>query len=264
MNRMDRHWQAARRVVLPGNYDVLRLGGTPVGYLRPEHADILRARGLAGETMDAADPAILRRWEAALAGAGVFAPRDEDFDIRASSDGPPLGRMDRGALPVFGIEAQGVHVNGLVPVGAGGWLLWVARRSATKKLDPAKLDHIVAGGIPAGLDAMQTLLKEAEEEASMPPELARRARPAGMVSYAIERPEGLRRDLLWCYDLVLPPDWTPVPRDGEVEAFVLMPLSEVQERARDTDDFKFNVNLVLARLFERLDQIQPDRDRSGW
>ena len=78
-----------------------------------------------------------------------------------------LAQLDRGALPSFGVLAVGVHVNGLVR-RPDGLHLWVARRAANKALDPGKLDHIVAGGVPAGLTPADTLVKEAEEEASIP------------------------------------------------------------------------------------------------
>ena len=71
-------------------------------------------------------------------------------------------------------------------------------------MDPGKLDHVVAGGVPAGLSPAETLEKEGWEEAGLAPELARMAEPVGVVAYAMERPEGLRRDVLHCYDLVLP------------------------------------------------------------
>ncbi len=68
----------------------------------------------------------------------------------------------------------------------------------------------------------------------------------------MERPEGLRRDWLICYDLSLPADFIPHAADGEVESFELWPVARVLDRVRDTDDFKFNVNLVLIDLFRRL------------
>jgi hypothetical protein len=43
-----------------------------------------------------------------------------------------------------------------------------------------------------------------------------------------------------------------VPADGEVAGFELWPLARVVETVRQTDDFKFNVNLVLLDLFARL------------
>jgi thiamine pyrophosphokinase len=71
----------------------------------------------------------------------------------------------------------------------------------------------------------------------------------------MERPEGLRRDWLYCYDLMLPASFTPVAADGEVEGFELWPIERAVETVRETDEFKFNVNLVLIDLFIRLGQI---------
>ena len=76
----------------------------------------------------------------------------------------------------------------------------------------------------------------------------------------MERPEGLRRDLLHCYDLDLPEDFVPRAADGEVESFELWPIARVLQTVRDTDDFKFNVNLVLIDLFETTEPL-PLRGR---
>ncbi len=257
MTGLDWHLARALRLQLPGDYVGLRLGGAAVGLMRPAMAGRLLALGFeaaADGAVVVADAAGLVAAQDALAEAGVFRKRDELFDVRAAVDGPVLGQVDRGALPVLGIAAQGVHVNGLVR-GTDGWLMWVAHRSATKKLDAGKLDHIVAGGICAGMDAAATVVKEAAEEASVPEALAREARKVGRLGYAIARAEGLRRDTLWCYDLELPADFVPVPRDGEVERFALMGVHEVMARVSETDDFKFNVNLVLIDLFARLGLI---------
>ena len=109
-----------------------------------------------------------------------------------------------------------------------------------------------------GLTPEQTLVKEAEEEAAIPPELARQARLVGRIAYAMERLEGLRRDDLLCYDLDVPEDFTPRPTDGEVAVFELWPVQRVLETVRDTDEFKFNVNLVLIDLFLREGLIAGD------
>jgi 8-oxo-dGTP pyrophosphatase MutT (NUDIX family) len=161
-----------------------------------------------------------------------------------------LSQIDRGALPSFGIMAQGVHLNGLVQRD-DGWHLWVGRRADDRPLDPGKLDHLAAGGVPAGLTPWATLLKEAEEEAGLPPALTAQARPVGEITYAMERPEGLRRDRLFCFDLILPEDFIPAPQDDEIAGFELWPLPKVLARVTETDDFKFNVNLVLIDLFLR-------------
>lgn len=254
-----RHGRACNNAALPGARRRFLIGDQPVGWVPPKIAAalapfpaIIQATGSVVLTDPAALPAIAD----ALAEQGLFRRRGEAFDVRAAPDQPALARIDRGAVPSFGVQAAGVHVNGLVrrPTGLH---VWVARRARDKLLDPGKLDHIVAGGVPAGLDPWHTLIKEAGEEAAIPPDLAGQAVEVGRIAYAMERPEGLRRDLLYCYDLYLPQDFTPTPADGEVEAFELWPIEQVLTAVRDTDDFKFNVNLVLIDLFTRFGLLTP-------
>ena len=243
-----RHIAACNNAVLPGGRLPFRLEGAQVGWVQPGLAEALRPHGA---TLDAGGvdlPASrLHAVARSLAGAGRFRWRDEAFDVRATADGPALATIDRGALPAFGISATGAHLNGLVQRSDGLWL-WVARRAADKLLDPGKLDHIAAGGVPAGLTPLQTLVKEAGEEAAIPPGLMQAAQPVAVLSYTMDRPEGLRRDRVHCYDLMLPESFAPRPADGEVESFELWPLSQALDRVRDTDDFKFNVNLALIDL----------------
>jgi len=252
-----RHIQACNNAVLPGDRLLFRIGAAQVGWLKPDFAARLTAfpeitSGADGVTL--ADGAALPTISRQLSDAGCYRWRREEFDIRAEPDGPVLARLDRGALPTFGVLAMGVHVNGLVH-RRDGLHVWIARRAANKQLDPSKLDHIVAGGVPAGLTPAETLVKEAEEEAAIPASLARRATEVARIGYAMERFEGLRRDLLYCYDLDLPDDFLPQAADGEVEAFELWPIDRVVQTVRDTDAFKFNVNLVLIDLFQRLGLI---------
>lgn len=258
MPELMRHIDACRNVTLPGPYRRLVLEGEPAGWVLPEAAAALRAHG-AADTADgvAADWPALRGAGAALAAAGRHRVRGEAFDLRSDRDGRVLGQIDRGALPSFGIRATGVHVNGLVR-RPDGWHVWVGRRAADKQLDPGKLDHVVAGGVPAGLTPRETLIKEAAEEAGMPAELAAQAVEVGEIAYATRRPEGLRRDRLYCYDLVLPEDFVPKPVDGEVAGFERWKLSRALDAVRDTDDFKFNVTLVLIDACLRHGLLDPE------
>ena len=250
----ERHIRACNNANLPGERLPFRIGSRLVGWLKPDFSQRLAGcpeirRDPDGLTL--ADGSALQPIARRLSDAGCFRWRREAFDIRAEPDGPVLAQLDRGALPSFGVLAVGVHVNGLVH-RPDGLHLWIARRAANKQLDPGKLDHIVAGGVPSGLTPQDTLIKEAAEEASIPGSLSRQARHVGTISYAMERAEGLRRDLLHCYDLDLPADFSPHAADGEVEAFELWPVERALQTVRDTDDFKFNVNLVLIDLFQRL------------
>ena len=240
MDAIFRHEAACNNAEIPGGRHDLSLRGTPVGWITPAVLDIIGA----------SDMSDLGPAAAALVSAGVCRDRREAFDVRAEPDGPSLGTVDRGALPALGVLALGVHLNGLVRRPDGPWL-WVAKRAASKALDPGKLDHLVAGGVSAGMTPWETLLKEAAEEAALPTDLVTRAEPAGHIDYAMARPEGLRRDRLYVYDLWLPERFVPEPADGEAESFELSKLEDVLDRVRRTDDFKFNVNLVLIDLFRR-------------
>jgi 8-oxo-dGTP pyrophosphatase MutT (NUDIX family) len=255
-------------VVLPGGRVPFLIGRSQVGWVMPDFARALQAypgvsggpgvsEARAGVTLASEHAGDLQTIARALADVGRFRWRGEAFDVRAAAGGPMLGQLDRGALPAFGILAVGVHLNGLVR-RPEGLHMWVARRAADKLLDPGKLDHIAAGGVPAGLTPVQTLLKEAEEEAALPPALTRAAVEVARIGYVMERPEGLRRDLLVCYDLELPQSFIPRAADGEVESFELWPLEQALATARSTERFKFNVNLVLIDLFLRNGLVRGD------
>ena len=253
-----RHIAACRNAVLPAGRAPFLLGPHRVGWLLPDLAACVVAGGArrTADTIVLDDPAALEPLARRLADDGFVPWRGEAFDVRTAPDGPVLAQVDRGAIPAFGMLSLGVHLNGIVRRADGPWL-WVGRRAKDKQMDPGKLDQLVAGGVPAGHTLNETLSKEAEEEAALPASLLQHARSGAAISYVMLRPEGLRRDWLRCYDLELPESFMPRPVDGEVEAFELWPLSAVLDRVRRTDDFKFNVNLVLIDLFLRERLIDP-------
>jgi 8-oxo-dGTP pyrophosphatase MutT (NUDIX family) len=254
----QRHVRACTNADLPGKRIPFLIGDQQVGWITDRIASTLAgipAINLEAGRVTLTDPAALPGIARGLSERGLYRWRREAFDVRATPDGPALTQIDRGAIPSFGIQAAGVHVNGLLQ-RQDGLHLWIARRAMNKQLDPGKLDHIVAGGVPAGLGPAETLVKEAAEEAAIPADLASKAVHVGTIGYAMERPEGLRRDCLYCYDLMLSEEFTPEAADGEVEAFELWPIKRAFEAVRDTRDFKFNVNLVLIDLFIRQGLIE--------
>ncbi|WP_161790519.1 NUDIX hydrolase, partial [Inquilinus limosus] len=177
--------------------------------------------------------------------------------VLAEWGAPLLATVDRGAAVALGIKSFGIHLNGVVEA-ADGPLLWVAKRAADRALAPGKLDNLVAGGQPAGLSLVENLVKECAEEAAIPAGLARQAVPAGAITYMMDTAEGLRRDTLFVYDLALTPDFTPRNTDGEVESFARRPLAAVLDQLRDTEDFKFNVALVIIDLAIRRGVVGPE------
>ena len=160
-------------------------------------------------------------------------------------------------MPLFGVRAYGVHLNGIVRDG-DGLKMWVGRRSLDKFTAPGKLDQLVAGGQPAGISLRDNLIKESAEEANIPKSLAAKATPVGAISYCSEREKGLRRDVLFVYDLDLPADFVPENTDGEISEFYLWPIDRVLETVRDTDEFKFNCALVVIDFLIRNGYVDPE------
>lgn len=256
---LGRHLDSCNNAVLPGRRLPFRIESAHVGWIAPEDAALLPPAfriDPEGVHLDGPPDAAIAAAAETLAAAGRTRLRGEAFAIRATPDSPALGRIDRGAVPRFGVIGHGVHLNGLVRNRAG-LDVWVGIRSRAKATAPGLIDNLVAGGIPAGLDPHATLVKEAAEEASLPPTLLRDARSVGRITYSLDAAEGLRRDVLHLYDLDLPAGFTPRPADGEVERFELWPAVRLLAAVRDTDTVKFNVALVLIDLFLREGLVDP-------
>ena len=192
----------------------------------------------------------------ALTESGFTSPwRHEPYAV-GTRFGECLFELERAVVPAFGTRAYGLHLTGFVRDEAN-FLIWVPRRTLDRLTYPGELDNTVAGGQPAQLSLAENLEKECAEEAGLPSELVRQARPVGTISYHLEIEHGLRDDLIFSYDLELPTDFRPRNCDGEVEDFQLWPADQVMSVIESTDRFKFNCNLVLIDFFVRHGLIKP-------
>lgn len=228
-----------------------------------------RTKALAGVMLSLKDKNIIKGW------------RDELFPVSRAFGEEPLCLIERAAAVHMGVRAYGVHLNGFVSMEGeegerrGGeeekderetstssslpTHLWVATRSASKPTWPGKLDHLVAGGQPAALSLRENIIKECAEEAGIPENLAKTARPTGVVSYSSLSDEGgAKRDVLFVFDLQLPLGFVPKPCDGEVERFDLLPVAAAAALVARSGRFKDNCNLVLADFFVRHGVLSPD------
>ncbi|KAM9751447.1 thiamine pyrophosphokinase 2 isoform 2-T3 [Menidia menidia] len=241
------------------------VGGAQVGWIPPRVADLLRAhphvflppqggavvlsprldsyhsrsqavdavlRGLRGQETP---PSCLRGW------------RDERYSVSPRFCDPPLMWMERAATSLFGVRRYGVHLNGFVVETGGAVSMWLSRRAPSKQTYPGLLDNL------------QTLLKESEEEACIPPELVGGARPVGTVSYSYEDDGGVFSECQFVFDLQLPADFRPAVGDGEVQQFYLLPLAQVKELLA-SDDFKPNSAMVVLDFLIRHSLIHPDQE----
>jgi len=186
---------------------------------------------------------------AGLVADGLIPPakvRNELQDVHPVSRGFVGGRsppvepslyLERAAMIYLGVPSYGVHVNGWVrdparPLDPRPWGMWVARRSLGKATYAGLLDQMVAGGQPSGITFRENVLKECQEEASLPPEVLATLRPAGLVSYRYTTRKGLSTKVLATYDVELPAGLAPHCSDGEVEEFRLLPIAEVLDSIR--------------------------------
>jgi len=251
-------------------YRPLCCAGRQIGWVKPgfaqrlaDFADVFRIEGDRVEisssltTPDARTQAFRRVTSALVASGELSPPKGEDYAIVEDWGQPALFLLDRAQVSYFGFKAFGLHVNGFVREG-NRHKLWIGTRALDKPVAPGKLDNMVAGGQPAGLSLAENLLKEAAEEADIPAALAATATPVGALRYCLEGRHGLKPDTMFLYDLEVPPDFTPRNTDGEMIAFTLMEVEEVMERIRCSDDFKFNVNLVIIDFLIRHGYLSPD------
>lgn len=248
----------------------LRAGEHRIGWLRRGNAGVLARLGGGVFEVKAGGARLLAEGDADTVGRAVDGVvdqliaerlvskwRNETFDVAPCWGEKPIFRLDRGAVPFFGVRAYGVHLNGYRRI-AGQYWLWIGKRASNKQVSPGKLDNMVAGGIGNGYAALATLAKEAEEEAGVSVELVAHATAVGALTYRMETKSGIRDDVMFVYDLEVPADFTPSNGDGEIAGFELMPLATILERIRTTSDFKFNVNLVVLDFAVRHGVLRPD------
>lgn len=214
----------------------LLVDGAQVGWLPRRHANILASFGteagavigpeggpeggrgevelLPGCATATARSAALATLARQLADAGhVRGWRNELFAVTPALDATPFAVIERAAARFFGLLTFASHMNGIVD---GRRALWISRRSPSKAVDPGMWDNLVAGGMPAGSDPLETLVRECDEESGIPPELASRAEAHGVIDVLREIPEGVQWERVYGFDLLLPPDFVPHNRDGEV------------------------------------------------
>ncbi|MBU68940.1 MAG: NTP pyrophosphohydrolase [Cupriavidus sp.] len=212
----DAHWR-------------LTVEGVQVGWLPRRHAQILT--GMAGDVIGPVDQhgavallpscttvgarnAALAALARQLADAGhVRGWRSELFAVTPALDAAPFAVIERAAARFFGLLTFASHMNGIVD---GQRALWISRRSEIKAVDPGMWDNLVAGGMPAGSDPLETLVRECDEESGIPPALAAQAQAHGVIDVLREIPEGVQWERVYAYDLILPAGFVPHNRDGEV------------------------------------------------
>ncbi|KAL7933574.1 NUDIX hydrolase domain-like protein [Trichoderma chlorosporum] len=185
--------------------------------------------------------------------------RNELWPVYARK-GELLFSIERAAMGLFGTARYGVHMVGYVddPTAPHGIKFWVPKRASDKSTFPGMLDNTVAGGLMTGEDPFECIIREADEEASLPDPLVRgTAEWVGNVTYIyiteakyVGEDGYIYPECQWVYHLKLPVDVVPRPKDGEVEEFLLCDVDEVKRDLR-AGKFKPNCALVMIDFFIR-------------
>jgi 8-oxo-dGTP pyrophosphatase MutT (NUDIX family) len=260
----------AERIQAARNFDARRflpfhVAGVHCGWVRPEFARHLQ-RWPAVFIVTGKEVALAVAHDSPATRSAVVAPilltlreeglitgwRDETYPVAADFGEPPLLNIERAASRVFGIRTRGAHLNGTVGRGTD-CRMWIARRAATKSIDPSLLDNLVGGGVGFGFSPEQTIVKECGEEAGIPEALAQRVQAKSTVTLKREVPEGLQWETLYTFDLELDADFKPENRDGEVAGFQLLPIREVRRLVRDSTEFTVDAALVVIDFLLRHD-----------
>ncbi|KAL2851559.1 NUDIX hydrolase domain-like protein [Aspergillus pseudoustus] len=207
--------------------------------------------------------------------------RNETFPIHATS--PPaagtqrpilLLEIERSASALFGILTTGVQLTCYTqhPAATGEIKLWIARRSRQKQTYPGMLDNAAAGGLETGMSALEGVVRETVEEASLDERVVRMGvRSTGALSYFHVKSsplsgrgdEGevgfLQPEVEYIFELQLGEGIRPRPGDSEVEEFYLWNVEEVKE-ALLRGEFKLNSAIVVIDFFIRHGVITPENE----
>src|SRR5215469_10978734 len=152
-----------------------------------------------------------------------------------------LFKIERSATPLFGVVTYGVHMTGYFYEDGKeekDLRFWVPTRNRNKTYG-GMLDNTVAGGLPVGEQPLECLIRESEEEASLPADFVRRnAKPVGAVTYFYIRSPCaggetglLQPECQYVYDLDMSAEKGVEckPNDEEVEKFEFMNVEQVKE-----------------------------------
>lgn len=244
-----------------GRYRPFTVDGDPIGWIDAarvkrlaEFADVLVADDQQVRFVDdIVRPEVrteaMERVARKLAEEGLLSPwRNERYAVVREFGDAPRFELERCAARYFGIRTFAAHINGLVRT-ADGTRMWLGRRSPHKAVDPGLLDNMVGGGVAAGASIAATVIKEAWEEAGIPPALAAGAQPQGVVRICRDHPRGLERETVYVHDLWLDPAFVPQGVDGEVVEFRLETMVDAARLAANpsgNDVVTADASLVLV------------------
>lgn len=178
------------------------------------------------------------------------------------TDGEIVLVMDRSAAGLFGIRTYGVFLIAFTETSKGR-KFWVAQRARNKMTHPGNLDMCVGGSVRAEETPIDCLVREGEEEASIPAALSRGSvQPCGALTYHMATNDHVepasRPQTQYVYELEL--SMTPKPCDGQVEGFKLTTLKEIVDALGDCK-FKTNIAMTWINYLVRHGNLHAENEK---
>ncbi len=165
-----------------------------------------------------------------------------------------FAHVERSAAGLFGIVTYRVQLT-VYREDAEGISIWAARRAANKALYPNKLGVTVGGSLPAKETPFECLVRESQEEASLPPSLvSEAAKSVGIISYVTasdkksakgSEPRLIRAEVQYAYDMKVGPDVKPTPFDQEASDISLYSIDEIKKALDEGEFTPANACLML-------------------
>lgn len=228
-------WSSEALCAHPGLIPVRLSTGVLIGRTTPEWADkISRMPGMVKhQTELRLDAAHLLDFGSAMRAAhlsqGWRGELLDLFSLSESVQGAATVRLERALYRPLGALTRAVHLSARLrdPVDEFDPVYILGQRSRTKRVGPGLWDGLAAGMVGAGETPAEALLREAQEEASLPAADAQNARYLGsfLISRAVSG--GWMLEASYTHDLVLPAGFEPCAADHEVERFARFSAQEV-------------------------------------
>lgn len=138
---------------------------------------------------------------------------------------------------------------------AGQLSIWLARRSAQTVLHPNKLGVTVGGSLSAGETPSECVIREAQEEASLPADVVSAAiKSVGSLSYVTSSETKstsggeaglIRPEMQYIYEMKVNEDVVPTPFDNEASDISLYSIEEIRKSLFSGDWTPANACIML-------------------
>lgn len=165
----------------------------------------------------------------------------------------------------------GVQLITYVQDSEGRISVWLARRAPTKTLYPNRLGVTVGGSLPARETPFECLIRESQEEASLPADLvSKHAKSTGTIAFVTASESKttsggesglIRAETQFVYDMKVDESVIPRPFDMEASDISLYSIDETK-KALDDGEFTPGNGCLILDFFIRHGLVTYDNEEN--